>query len=104
MLLDEPTTFLDINHRLDVLDLVARLNREDGRTIVLVLHELNDASRYADHIIAMRDGAILTQGTPQEVVTAATMKALFSLDCDVIPDPSTGTPLIVPHARRARQA
>jgi iron complex transport system ATP-binding protein len=104
MLLDEPTTFLDINHRLDVLDLISYLNREDGRTVVLVLHEINEACRYADHIVAMRDGKVVAQGAPADVVTAESMAAIFDLECEVIPDPQAGTPLVVPALRAGQRA
>jgi iron complex transport system ATP-binding protein len=96
LLLDEPTTFLDLKHQIEVLDLVRRLNRIEGRTIVLVLHELSLSCRYADHIIAMRDGKIVAEGDPASVVTADTMRAVFELDCQVIADPVSGTPLVIP--------
>jgi iron complex transport system ATP-binding protein len=96
LLLDEPTTFLDIAHQIDVLDLVARLNRDRDRTVVLVLHDLNLACRYAHQLVAMRDGAIVAAGPPGEVVTADTVRAVFGLECVVIDDPVSGTPLVVP--------
>jgi len=96
LLLDEPTTFLDITHQIDVLDLIARLNRESGRTVVVVLHDLNLACRYADHIVAMRDGHIVANGPAAEVITADNVRTVFGLDSLVIPDPVTGTPLVVP--------
>jgi iron complex transport system ATP-binding protein len=96
LLLDEPTTFLDLPHQIDVLNLLRRLNRGDGRTIVVVLHDLNLACRYADHIIAMRSGRIVAEGFPAEVVTAETIRAVFDLDCQVIEDPLSKTPLVVP--------
>ena len=99
MLLDEPTTFLDIAHQIEVLDLCARLH-EEGRTLVAVLHDLNHACRYATHLIAMRDGEILAEGPPAEIVTAGLVKRVFGLPCRVIPDPETDTPLIVPADRR----
>ncbi|MBW3669023.1 MAG: ABC transporter ATP-binding protein [Actinobacteria bacterium] len=99
MLLDEPTTFLDLAHQLDVLDLLASLNREHGRTIVCVLHDLNHACRYADHLVAMRDGRIVAGGTPAEVVTAELVEAVFGLPVLVVDDPETGTPLVVPRSR-----
>lgn len=96
LLLDEPTTFLDITHQIEVLDLVADLNRRDGRTIVVVLHDLNLACRYAHHIVAMRDGRIVASGAPDEVITAENMRAVFGLEAVVIADPLSGTPLVVP--------
>ncbi len=102
LLLDEPTTFLDITHQIEVLDLLAGLNRGDGRTIVVVLHDLNLACRYAHHIVAMRDGRIVANGTPAEVITADTMRAVFGLDAIVIDDPLAGTPLVIPWCSTAR--
>lgn len=98
LLLDEPTTFLDLRHQIDVLGLLRKLNRDERRTLVLVLHDLNLACRYADHIIAMRDGRIIAEGAPSEVVTEGVMAAVFGLECTVIADPVAGTPLIVPAA------
>ncbi|MEV5507998.1 ABC transporter ATP-binding protein [Streptomyces orinoci] len=102
LLLDEPTTYLDIAHQLEILDLCARLHREEGRTLVAVLHDLNQAARYATHLIAMRDGRVLAEGTPAEVVTAERVEEIFRLPCRVIDDPETGTPLVVPAAVRSR--
>ena len=99
VLLDEPTTFLDLAHQVDVLELAATLHRE-GRTVVAVLHDLNQAARYATHMIAMRDGRIVAQGPPAEVVTAALVEDVFGLPCVVVPDPETGTPLVVPRRPR----
>jgi len=96
LLLDEPTTFLDIAHQIEVLDLVARLNREAGRTVVVVLHDLNLACRYAHHIVAMRDGRIVASGAPADVITADTVREVFGLEALVIPDPVANTPLVVP--------
>jgi iron complex transport system ATP-binding protein len=101
LLLDEPTTFLDIAHQIDVLDLCARLHREQGRTLVAVLHDLNHAARYATHLIAMRGGEVVVSGEPSEVVTAELVESVFGLPCRVIADPETGTPLVVPAARRS---
>ncbi|WP_371480009.1 ABC transporter ATP-binding protein [Kitasatospora sp. NBC_00315] len=98
LLLDEPTTFLDIAHQVEVLDLVRRLNVEKGRTVVAVLHDLNQAARYADHLVAMRDGRIVAQGAPTEIVTAALVREVFGLESVIVPDPVTGTPLVVPGA------
>jgi iron complex transport system ATP-binding protein len=94
-LLDEPTTFLDTNYQIEVLDLLVELNRERGTTIVMVLHELNLAARYADHLIAMRERRIVAAGAPGDVVTAETVHEVFALRCDVLPDPRTGLPLVV---------
>ncbi|MFI9721991.1 ABC transporter ATP-binding protein [Streptomyces sp. NPDC052396] len=102
LLLDEPTTYLDIAHQLEILDLCARLHQEEGRTLVAVLHDLNQAARYATHLIAMRDGRVVAEGTPAEVVTAERVEEIFRLPCRVIDDPETGTPLVVPAAGRGR--
>ena len=99
LLLDEPTTFLDIAHQLDVLDLFRRLNRQQRRTVIAVLHDLNQAARYADRLVAMRDGAVVAVGTPREVLTPALVEAVFELPCQVIDDPVSGTPLVVPLLR-----
>ncbi len=98
LLLDEPTTFLDIAHQIELLDLLAELNAQ-GRTVVAVLHDLNQACRYASHLVAMKDGAIVAEGDPAEIVTAELVEAVFGLPCIVIPDPVAGTPLIVPKGR-----
>ncbi|MFF6805195.1 ATP-binding cassette domain-containing protein [Streptomyces sp. NPDC012616] len=102
LLLDEPTTFLDIQHQIDVLDLCAELHEEHGRTLVAVLHDLNHAARYATHLIALKGGEVIAQGPPDEVVTADLVEEVFGLRCQVIDDPETGTPLVVPAARKAR--
>jgi iron complex transport system ATP-binding protein len=99
LLLDEPTTFLDINYQVEVLDLLVQLNRTAGTTIVMVLHELNLAARYADHLIAMKGGRIVAAGAPGDVVTAATVREVFALECDILADPRTGSPLVVPVGR-----
>ncbi|MFJ3498866.1 ABC transporter ATP-binding protein [Streptomyces sp. NPDC086091] len=104
LLLDEPTTYLDIQHQIDVLDLCADLHEEQGRTLVAVLHDLNHAARYATHIVALKDGSVVAQGAPGEVVTAELVEVVFGLRCQVIEDPETGTPLVVPAARKARTA
>ncbi len=96
LLLDEPTTYLDIAHQVEVLDLVRQLNRERGRTVVAVLHDLNQAARYADHLIAMRAGRIVAQGPPADIVTAELVGEVFGLASVVVPDPVTGDPLVVP--------
>jgi iron complex transport system ATP-binding protein len=96
LLLDEPTTFLDLAHQVEVLELVDRLHTERGRTVVMVLHDLNLAARYADRLVAMRDGQIMASGTPAEVITEPLLREVFGLDARVVPDPVTGTPLVVP--------
>lgn len=98
LLLDEPTTFLDIAFQIELLELFTDLHR-DGHTLVAVLHDLNHAARYATHLVAMRDGRIVAQGTPEEVVTAETVREVFHLDSLVVPDPVTGTPSVVPLGR-----
>lgn len=99
LLLDEPTTFLDIAHQVELMELFAALNRR-GRTIVAVLHDLNHAARYADHIIAMRDGRIVAEGPPAEVITAERVEEVFDLPNVVIADPVTRGPLVVPLGAR----
>jgi iron complex transport system ATP-binding protein len=96
LLLDEPTTFLDINHQVELLRLLRALNADAGKTIVAVLHDLNLASRFCDHIIAMADGAIVAEGPPGEVITAELVEKVFGLSCTIIPDPVAGTPIVVP--------
>ena len=96
MLLDEPTTYLDLAHQIEVLDLLAELNTQHGRTIVLVLHDLNQACRYAQHLIAMRQGAILAEGPPAEIVTEHLVADVFGLPTRIITDPVSRTPLVVP--------
>lgn len=95
LLLDEPTTFLDIAHHVEVLNLCRSLQR-DGKTVVAVLHDLNLAFRYADHLVVMRDGSILAQGRPNDVVTDELITAVFDLPCRIIVDPVSGTPLVIP--------
>ncbi|MGC4153266.1 MAG: ABC transporter ATP-binding protein [Propionicimonas sp.] len=99
LLLDEPTTFLDVSHQVEVLDLLIDLNRSRGTTIVMVLHDLNLAARYADHLIAMADGGIHAVGDPVEVLSEQTVQAVFGLDSRVITDPVSGRPLMLPIGR-----
>ncbi len=96
LLLDEPTTFLDLAHQVEVLDLLHRLRTERGRTVVAVLHDLNQAARYADHLIAMRAGAVVAAGPPRAILTTDLVREVFGLDCLVVPCPVTGAPLVVP--------
>jgi iron complex transport system ATP-binding protein len=102
LLLDEPTTFLDLAHQVDVLDLIERLHSDAGRTVVMVLHDLNLAARYASRLIVMRDGRIAAQGTPVEVLTEDMLREVFDLEAKVVIDPVAATPLVVPIGRRHR--
>lgn len=99
LLLDEPTTFLDLSHQIEVLDLLTDLNRRRGTTIVIVMHDLNLACRYADHLIAMRDGQITTQGSPRDIITADVVREVFSMDSAIMNDPVSNTPTIIPIGR-----
>jgi iron complex transport system ATP-binding protein len=104
LLLDEPTTFLDIGHQLEVLELVAQLNRERSMTIVLVLHDLNQAARYADRMIVLNRGAIMADGAPQAVLTSALLAEVFGVRVNIVTDPATGTPVCLPYAVVARKS
>lgn len=99
LLLDEPTTYLDLTHQIEVLDLLTDLNRERGTTIAMVLHDINLAARYADHLFAMRGGRLVASGAPRDVVTADLIRDVLGLESQVIPDPVSGTPLILPIGR-----
>lgn len=99
LLLDEPTTFLDVTHQIEVLDLLTDLNRTRGTTIVMVLHDLNLAARYADHLIAVHEGRIHASGSPAEVISPKIVREVLDLDCTVIPDPVSGAPLVLPRGR-----
>ncbi len=101
LLLDEPTTWLDISHQIDLLELLSALNKEQGFTLAAVLHDLNQACRYANHIIALREGVIVAQGDPKEIVTADLIERIYGMRCMIIDDPVAGTPLVVPLGRRA---
>lgn len=96
LLLDEPTTFLDIAAQIDLLDLARELNRREGRTVVMILHDLNLAARYADRLVAMKGGQVVAAGSPAEVLTVALLRAVFAIEAEVRTDPRTGTPLILP--------
>lgn len=98
LLLDEPTTFLDIGHQLEVLELVEQLNRDKGMTVVLVLHDLNHAARYASRMVALKDGEIVADGPPSEVLTAELLDFLFGVHAHIISDPETGKPVCLPYA------
>ncbi|ORL38634.1 iron-dicitrate transporter ATP-binding subunit, partial [Prescottella equi] len=99
VLLDEPTTFLDIAHQIELLELCRELNETSGRTLVAVLHDLNHACRYASHIIAMKEGAIVAEGAPSDIVTEHLVEDVFGLPCRIIDDPVTHTPLVIPLGR-----
>jgi len=99
LLLDEPTTYLDVAHQVEVLDLLHDLNRSRGTTVVMVLHDLNLAARYADHLIVMAGGAIVTEGSPNEVISVETMRSAFGLDSVVVSDPVCGSPMVIPFGR-----
>jgi ABC-type cobalamin/Fe3+-siderophores transport system ATPase subunit len=95
LLLDEPTTFLDIVHQFELLELFRKLHRS-GRTLVAVLHDLNQAARYATHIIAMKEGRVVAEGAPRDIITVELVREVFELECVVVPDPVTGSPMVVP--------
>nr|WP_106781504.1 ABC transporter ATP-binding protein [Lysinibacillus timonensis] len=99
LLLDEPTTFLDITYQVEILDLLTNLNHKYGTTIVMVLHDINLSARYADYLFAVKEGKLLAEGTPNEVITSELVKSVFDLNCVVIPDPVSGTPLVIPKGR-----
>ena len=102
LLLDEPTTFLDINHQIEVLDLLTDLNRARGTTIVMVLHDINLAARYADCLVAMAEGQVQVTGHPDRVITQATIRQVFSIDSQIIADPVSGRPIMLPIGRHGR--
>ena len=99
LLLDEPTTYLDVAHQVEMLDLLAELNQRRGTTIVMVLHDLNLSARYADHLVALHTGRVVAEGTPRDVVTEEVVRTVFGLDNRVIDDPVSHTPLVVPVGR-----
>jgi len=102
LLLDEPTTFLDLAHQIEILDLLYELNRSQGRTIVMVLHDLNQACRYSDYLIAIEEGRIFTAGEPKQVMSEEIVNEVFGLECRIIPDPILGTPMCVPIGRKGK--
>ena len=103
LMLDEPTTYLDVAHQIDVLDLLMDLNHQQGRTLVAVLHDLNLSCRYADHLIAMCKGEIIAQGRPEDIVTAELVDQVYGLRVQVIDDPVSHTPLVVPIGKHIRR-
>lgn len=99
ILLDEPTTYLDMAHQIEVLDLLYELNVREKRTIVMVLHDINLACRYADHIVAIRDGSVYAEGKPDEIIDSALIRAVFHLECNIMCDPLYGSPMCIPHGK-----
>ena len=99
LLLDEPTTFLDVTHQVEVLDLLTDLNQSRGTTIVMVLHDINLAARYADYLFAVRQGELIAHGAPREILTRELVKDVFGLDAVIITDPVSGAPLVLPKGR-----
>ncbi|MRG85213.1 ABC transporter ATP-binding protein [Salinibacillus xinjiangensis] len=97
--LDEPTTYLDMTHQIEILDLLFELNENDNRTIVMVLHDLNLACRYADHIVALKDKKVWEQGKPEDIITCDLVQSVFRMNCDVTYDPLFGTPMCIPHGK-----
>ncbi|MGG7177925.1 ABC transporter ATP-binding protein [Clostridium paraputrificum] len=95
LLLDEPTTYLDLAHQLEVLNLLEELNKKEGRTIVMVIHELNNAARFADHMIGVKKGRIVCQGTAHEVMTKENLREIFNIDAEIIDDPRNGKPVCI---------
>lgn len=102
ILLDEPTTFLDIAYQLDVLDLLADLNQEQGKTIAMVLHDVNQAAEYAEHVFVLRQGTLVTEGEPSDVLTCDMMRDVFGIESQILPHPVSGKPLCVPLMGRQR--
>jgi len=98
LFLDEPTTFLDMAHQLEVLELLQELNATAKRTIVMVVHDLNHASRYANHMVAIKSGTVVGEGSPEEVMTQDILRKVFGIEADIIPDPRTGVPLCLPYS------
>jgi len=103
LLLDEPTTFLDLAHQIEILDLLTELNETQNRTIVMVLHDLNQAARYADHLVVVEQGQIYDQGSPAQVMTETMISKVFGVDSCIVPDPVVGTPMCVPLGRRLKR-
>lgn len=104
LLLDEPTTFLDISYQVEILDLLTDLNRRRGTTIIMVLHDINLSARYADYLFAMRDGSLAACGTPHEIITPELIKDIYGLDCIVMEDPVSTSPFIIPMGRHHSQS
>jgi iron complex transport system ATP-binding protein len=103
LLLDEPTTYLDMTHQIEVLDILADLNHSKKSTIVMVLHDINLACRYANHIVALQNQAVYAEGRPEDIMTEQLVRSVFGLDCRIITDPISGTPMCVPYSKRHKQ-
>jgi ABC-type cobalamin/Fe3+-siderophores transport system ATPase subunit len=103
LLLDEPTTYLDMAHQLEVLELLDQLNREQGKTVVMVIHDLNHAARYADHMVAICDGRIAAQGSPKEIITPELLKQVFGVKAHIYKEPGTGVPICIPYELQSKQ-
>lgn len=101
VLLDEPTTFLDLAHQIEVLQVLEQLNRVQGRTVIMVVHDLNHAARHADHVVAMRAGAVVAAGSPRQIITPQLLRDVFGVEAEVVHDPRTGVPLCIPYALAA---
>ncbi|GGJ05508.1 ABC transporter ATP-binding protein [Paenibacillus hunanensis] len=102
LLLDEPTTYLDMAHQIEILDLLFELNEQEGRTIVMVLHDLNLACRYAHHIVAVQNRTIFAQGKPEDIINQELVRNVFHMECEISFDPLFGTPLCIPHGKGRR--
>jgi iron complex transport system ATP-binding protein len=96
ILLDEPTTYLDVAYQLEVLDLLHQLNQEQGKTVAMVLHDFNMAAEYADHVFVMKSGSLVTQGTPEDVFTCDIIRDVFGVESKVVPHPVSGKPMCIP--------
>lgn len=104
LLLDEPTTFLDIAYQIEILDMLTDLNRKHKTTIVMVLHDINLSARYADYLFAMKKGQLVAEGTPDEIITPELMEKVYGLACDVITDPVSQSPMVLPKGRHYASA
>ncbi|VEP12966.1 iron-enterobactin transporter subunit; ATP-binding component of ABC superfamily [Hyella patelloides LEGE 07179] len=102
LLLDEPTTFLDLSHQVELLDLLYELHEQQGKTIVMILHDLNLSCRYADYLVAVQQGKIYTTGTPEQVMTEEMVRDVFNLECRIVPDPLADTPMCIPMGRKVK--
>ena len=103
LLLDEPTTYLDMAHQLEVLELLDKLNREENRTIVMVVHDLNHASQYAHHIVAIKDGTLVAEGTPKQVITKEVLRQVFGVEAEIFHDTRNGLPICIPYSLQKRE-